>query len=128
MPVDRATFIRSTRRPSYSTRSATCSYCSTRSSITRAVSAIEQTSPILAIQSVIIELTFPLYRINLIAEVRLSPVEQDGLNYLRETVDSCLSQSHYCTVSLKKLFQPFHSVPDLDESIMEVGDEEGVSE
>lgn len=60
----------------------------------------------------------------LIAEVRLSPDEQDGLDYLREAVDSCLSRSHYCTVSLKKLFQPFHSVPDLDESVMEVGDQE----
>lgn len=50
----------------------------------------------------------------------MSPVEQDGLDYLREAVDACLARSHYCTVSLKKLFQPFHSVPDLEESIMEV--------
>lgn len=60
------------------------------------------------------------FHLNLITEVRLSPVEQDGLDYLREAVDACLARSHYCTVSLKKLFQPFHSVPDLEESIMEV--------
>lgn len=61
----------------------------------------------------------------LIAEVRISADEQDVLDYLRETVDSLLARSHYCTVSLKKLFQPFHSVPDLDESVMmEVEDDE----
>lgn len=46
--------------------------------------------------------------------------EQDALDYLRETVDAFLARSHYCTVSLKKLFQPFHSVPDLEESVMDM--------
>lgn len=54
----------------------------------------------------------------LIAEVRLTPNEQDGFDYLREAVDIYLSQSQYCTISLKKLFQPFYSVPDLDESLL----------
>lgn len=68
----------------------------------------------------IIDISVPPATIIAIAEVRLSPDEQDGLDYLREAVDACLARSHYCTVSLKKLFQPFHAVPDLDESIMEV--------
>lgn len=56
---------------------------------------------------------------DLIAEVRLSPDEQDGLDYLREAVDACLARSHYCTVSLKKLFQPYHTdQPDLEEFVM----------
>lgn len=68
------------------------------------------------------QVTFPLTLrfvfVDLIAEVRISADEQDVLDYLRETVDSVLARSHYCTVSLKKLFQPFHSVPDLDDSVM----------